>query len=741
MINRIADPLARHTPTDGGAGPASLSLHLRKSAKAQTTARRLPPTRPQQVLELACTVTGAWYGGVALFSAEEELLEHLLWGLADEARDAVARAPWVTALARRVWRQSRTAQCFDVLLDLRPDETPLVEPPLSFVLGVPLTATGRCRGVLYLARTIGEAPFTARDEKAVLAICDWLEQGRLLEEARLLAPLQVLNQVAQAAAGNPDLSRILAVSLRELDRHTPLSISAIWLKAENTAATLVLAQHSAPPGLDAAKLGFKSGSRVAAAATPFASCLEDGQALYGDLEQPEDITPLLAPLHAGGATAWFAVPLRAGDQLVGVLQCVGTRPGGFVRDQIQLVYLVADLLGPAISNCQLFGRLRSAYEDLSHAQNQLVQAEKMRALGELAGGMAHEFNNSLCGVLGFTELALSDGALASSCRGFLDAARTCALDAAQTVRRVQDFARERRDEMAIQIIDLDELVRQTMELTRPRWENLVHARGTPITVSVQAESGAQVSGCPVELREIVTNLVFNAVDAMPGGGTLTVQTWSTEAEAFLSVRDTGVGITEAVRQRLFEPFFTTKGDRGNGLGLSVVFGIVKRHSGEIKVTSAPNEGAVFTIRLPRASEEPPPATGTEAAQPPGRSVPKRSLRILVVEDEESIRRFLSVCLTRLGHSPVAVGDAEQAKTAFVAELFDLVFTDLGLPGANGEEVARFVAERSTTPVVLLTGWADQLAAEEFLPPGVSRILGKPVTLETIETTLTAVCPV
>ena len=293
--------------------------------------------------------------------------------------------------------------------------------------------------------------------------------------------------------------------------------------------------------------------------------------------------------------------------------------------------------------------------------------------------------------------------------------------------------------MQTQPLDLNELVRETIELTRHKWENLNHARGVPINMEVNPQATAWVSASPVELREVLTNLIFNAVDAMPRGGTITIRTWSTAAHVFLSVRDRGVGISEAVRQRLFEPFFTTKGERGNGLGLSVVFGIVQRHSGEIQVDSAVGQGSTFTVRLP--------ATSVRTAAPLGRlshafhDAGPKGLRVLVVEDEESIRRFLAAGLSRLGHHAHVTADAEEGLAAFVREPFDVVLTDLGLPGASGEEVARTVARRApATPVVLLTGWADQLEAEQQSPEGVTRILGKPVTIEKLAATLAAVCP-
>jgi signal transduction histidine kinase/ActR/RegA family two-component response regulator len=616
-------------------------------------------------------------------------------------------------------------------------------------------------------------------------------------ESRLQAQLRLLNQVAQAAAGSLDLTRILTVTLRELDRHLPQCICAVWLPEEEPPPTmeeverntpmeagqaspcLILSKHGIATNEHALKLGLVPGRRLSMEQTRFAACLRDGQAQYVDLRQPdreEPIAPGEAPslsgsglspfelqLRQSGATSSFAVPLRAGDQAMGILQAVCTRAGGFTNEQTQLLYLVADLLGPSISNCQLFRRLHVAYEQLRTAQTHLVQAEKMRALGELAGGMAHDFNNSLCGVLGFIELALADKSLDPTIAGHLQLARTCSLDAAQTVRRVQDFARWQRHEQSVQLLDFNELVRQTLELTRHKWESLAHARGTPINVRVELEATERMCGSPAELREVLTNLIFNAVDAMPDGGQLSVRTWNTAMELYLSVRDTGVGMSDSTRRRLFEPFFTTKGERGTGLGLSVTFGIVQRYGGEIAAESQPGSGSIFTVRLPlklpgqegSASEKgavvrapamtadltPAATAATEVGGPDSTPSPTPcGLRILVVEDEENVRQFLFQALTQLGHFPRTVADAEEGVAALSAEQFDLVVTDLGLPGLSGEELARSVARKSrTTPVILLTGWSHLLKDEPQPVTGVTRLLGKPITLSTLSSALAAVC--
>jgi signal transduction histidine kinase len=779
--------------------------------------------RIQQILELACAAVGAGRAGIGILSAENELAEHLSAGIAQPEAAETGRNVWAKDIAQFVLGREGLVHS----PDLSGDQPSLGQPPDSPTVGpflaVPLVCLGRSKGVLYFTRPQGEPNFAPREVETVFSLRDWLEEGNLLDEAGLFSQLRLLNQVAQVTAGSLDLEHIVSATLRELDRHLPLHVCAVWLpvasggceppvpgserrsdavhggitrpvpgseqrsdavhggptppaRQDGCSVVLKLAGFDAAFHAQAAKLGLRGGEQLPLEQTPFGPCLGNGEARYADLtREDERRDPLSQGLQARGANASFAVPLRSGDQTVGVLQSICTRPTGFTNAQIQLLYLVADLLGPAISQCRLFGRLRAAYDQLRDTQSQLIQAEKLRALGELAGGMAHDFNNSLCGVLGFLELALVDKDLAPTLQQNLESARTCALDAAQTVRRVQDFARWQRNEVSVQLLDVNELVRQTTELTRHKWEGFTATRSSPITVDVLTEATARVYGSSAELREVLTNLIFNAIDAMPNGGRLTVRTWSSAGDTFLAVSDTGMGMTEAVRQRLFEPFFTTKGERGNGLGLSVTFGILQRYGGEIKVESELGRGSTFVVRLPAVSGNalsgpkanrgavngsPSPtqpessdtngalqaaaaAPGANASRlgPPGAAAPRLAgLRILVIEDEEAIRRFLDTALTRLGHRPTITADPAEGLSAFKEEHFDLVLTDFGLPGMNGEEVARAVHRESPqTPVILLTGWSNQLKAEAKPMEGVRRLIGKPVTLQILAKTIDSLC--
>ncbi len=491
------------SPQSLPAGAVPPSWFPRDGAPPGSLSPRADPGRLHHLLGLAGRAVHAAWGGVGILSSHGELTQHVTWGLTSEQAAELGRSAWLTELLGLVLSRPLPRR-----LDA-PPSPPAALPPAGPFLGVPLQGPGHARAVLYLVRSASSPAFAAADEAAVHPLGAWLEQASLSEEARLQAQLRVVTQVAQAA-GTLDLARILRTALHELDRHLPMNVCAVWLLEEGPEIRgqgaggrgekdgFLAAPDSLGPGLEladagasaddrVAALGMTRGMRLAVGETPFGDCLRDGQAFYLDpgSDGPGDtLTRLLA---AGGATCSFAVPLRAGDEAVGVLQSICLRPGGFTTDQVQ----------------------------------------KMRALGELAGGVAHEFNNDLCGVLGFLELALLHPNLDPACRGYLEQARACSLEAARTVRRVQDFARWHPDDQAVRMVDLNELVRQTVELVRHKWEGLDRPPDRAIHVELHAEASAWVSGSPAELRDVITNLVFNAVEAMPAGGTLRVRTSST----------------------------------------------------------------------------------------------------------------------------------------------------------------------------------------------------------------------
>jgi PAS domain S-box-containing protein len=368
-------------------------------------------------------------------------------------------------------------------------------------------------------------------------------------------------------------------------------------------------------------------------------------------------------------------------------------------------------------------------------QQRLREAETQRALGQLASGVAHDFNNVLGLVLGRTELLLqhlrrgnpSPESIASA----LAVIQQAAMDGAQTVRRLQEFTRTQPPTEA-ETVDINEVLHTAVALTAPRWRDAAQENGIPIQVEMRAGAVPSVAGNTSELREVLTNLIFNAVDAMPRGGHIVLESRLNGTEAEIRVSDTGLGMAEEVRRRVFEPFFTTKGTRGSGLGLSMAHSIIQRHGGTITVDSAPGQGSRFVIRLPAGSAAPSVAT-------PHAPQPARAGRILAIDDEPGLLQVLRMILEDEGHALTICANGAEGVAEFRERLgdpetrFNLVLTDLGMPGMNGWEVAQAIgALDPSVPVALITGWGTQLDPEKMRESGVKFVLGKPYHLEDVQ---------
>ncbi|HEX8558068.1 MAG TPA: ATP-binding protein [Pyrinomonadaceae bacterium] len=357
-----------------------------------------------------------------------------------------------------------------------------------------------------------------------------------------------------------------------------------------------------------------------------------------------------------------------------------------------------------------------------------AQMEKLSALGELASGVAHNFNNTLTGILARAQLLLDATDMKDVRRGLRIIIQT-AEDGAKTVKRIQDFARQRRDQDFVRI-DVDQLMLEVAEITRPRWKDHAEAANVHIRLVRQIGSNAVIMGDAGELREVLVNMVFNAVDAMPDGGTLTLSTQDASDEVMLTVADTGVGMAEEVRSRIFDPFFTTKGKAGMGLGLSVSYGIIRRHEGRVEVESEVGRGTTFRMRFPVVGESDTHRIVDTGPLPLERA--DGSLRILVVDDEDYVRELLADILEREGCEVVLAGEGREALSLFDGQGFDAVFTDVGLPGMSGWELARAVREKDDRlALAVITGWGDTVTAEEQSAAQADWVIPKPFTVERI----------
>jgi PAS domain S-box-containing protein len=332
-------------------------------------------------------------------------------------------------------------------------------------------------------------------------------------------------------------------------------------------------------------------------------------------------------------------------------------------------------------------------------EKQLHQSEKLTALGQLAGGIAHDFNNLLQAILGYAQLmkqSLHDAQFVGRSLNVVEAA---AVDGAETVRRIQQFARLRPDGPPVGV-DVNQSVHDAVAMIRPRLEEKIARDNRPLDLRLDLGTIETINGRPAALTELMTNLLLNALDAMPDGGTLTVTTRGEPGHnVVLTVSDTGIGMPEAVRRRIFEPFFSTKGEGGSGLGLSMVYAIVRRHGGDIRVDSEPGRGATFTITFPVACE--PVGAEPDSALPRAR----RPARVLLVDDDPKVLGTLTAILQSVGHAVTAAASGGAALTAYGPGRFDVVLTNLGMAGMNGWELAERVRRvDADVAILLITGW-------------------------------------
>jgi CheY-like chemotaxis protein len=335
----------------------------------------------------------------------------------------------------------------------------------------------------------------------------------------------------------------------------------------------------------------------------------------------------------------------------------------------------------------------------------------------------------LAAILGRVRLVL-DRTDDPELRRHFDVIEKVAVDAVRTVRRIQEFSRLRRAR-PFQPVDLSQIVNEVVEITRPRWRDEAQARGIAYDIRVDARPVLPVAGDPSELREALTNIVLNALDAMPAGGRIELRTSGDENGVHAVVADTGSGMSDSVRQRVFDPFFTTKAEKGTGLGLSVAYGIVTRHGGRIDLWSETGRGSTFTVWLPVVQEIP----EAPAAERPAGLQP--NARILLIDDDRQVRDTLTEMLAALGQSVTACADGASGLARFQDEPFDLVLTDLGMPGQSGWDVAKLVKRRRPdVPVLLITGWADQIARDEAAARDIDGLLPKPFTRDELAGALT-----
>ncbi|MCX6537707.1 MAG: ATP-binding protein [Acidobacteria bacterium] len=392
-----------------------------------------------------------------------------------------------------------------------------------------------------------------------------------------------------------------------------------------------------------------------------------------------------------------------------------------------------DVVGVAGVGIDVTGahELQQSLQALQKAQVHVSQASRLQALGQVASGVAHDFNNALTTILGLSDWLLYEMTPDAPHRGDIETIRTAALDAAAMVRRLQMFGRlapsSNRAEPH-EFIDLGEIASAVADLVRPRCQELADKTGHRFDVVVDARHGPIVLGTPAEIRELLINLVFNSLDAMPHGGSVRIVARDLKGHPEVSVIDTGIGMTDEVKARVFEPFFSTKGNKGNGLGLSVCASLAERHRAKFFVESEPGVGTTFKLTFPPPTpiESPRPAA---PSHDPAASV--GTFNVLVVDDEPDVCESLAAMVAAMGHKVTTARDGLEAVAIVANQPIEVIVTDLGMPGINGIELASRVATvKPHVAIVLMTAWAVDFGPEP--PPGIGSIVAKPATMGALQ---------
>jgi PAS domain S-box-containing protein len=577
-----------------------------------------------------------------------------------------------------------------------------------------------------------KAPLRDADGKAfaVVGISTDITERKLIEEQlrTQLAHLSLLDQTTRAIGERLDLRSIFMIVLRSVEEHLGIDLAFIGLHDPETDVLRISA-------MSPRSLQFVTPQALREEA-PIEMDPHLSRSLGLDLVYEPDAaassSPLLNKLARVGLSEVVSVPLVVSSKPFGVLVCARRAGTRFSTSDCDFLRQLTQHLSVAAHQAQLYDSLQRAYEDLRKSQQVVLQQERLRALGQMASGIAHDINNALSPASLYAQTLLErEPALDAAAHAQVSIIHRAIEDVANTVARMREFYRPRDAQRDQRAVDVNLQLKEIAELTRARWSDIPQERG--IFIEMRTELAAElppIDGVESEIRDAVTNLVLNAVDAMPKGGVLTLASRvdPVSSRACIEVTDTGHGMSESVRARCLEPFFTTKGERGTGLGLATVYGMAQRHGAELQIDSVPDSGTSIRLLFP--------VSGTKSVTTPGAppTLVSRALRILLVDDDALLLSSVQHTLEADGHEIQTADGGQAGIDAFSAAQagpapFEFVFTDLGMPHVDGRTVASAIKALSPrTPVVMLTGWGQRLIAEGGVPVHVDRVLSKPPKL-------------
>ena len=565
-----------------------------------------------------------------------------------------------------------------------------------------------------------------------------------------LERLALLHQITRAISERQDLESIFKVVVQNVEDKLPLDFCCLCL-LDPTGNELIVGAIGAKGRSEAAESDITEQSRIPADQNGLGRCIQ------GQLIHEPDISnagfPFKRTLTGAGLRSLVMAPLLVESRVFGVLVAARRVARSFSSGECEFLRQLSEHVALASHQAQLYEALQKAYNDLRQTQQAVMQQERLSALGQMASGIAHDINNAISPVSLYTESLLeNERNLGERARNYLTTIQHSIEDVAATVARMKEFYRQREPQLEVTPLIIGQLLKQVADLTPARWSNMAQRQGAVITLAMEvAPDLPPIIGVASEIREALTNLILNAADAMPDGGVLGLKAHSLEkldgvsgqSAVTVEVSDTGIGMNENTRRHCLEPFFTTKGERGTGLGLAMVYGVLQRHNAGIEIESAPGKGT--TVRLDFPVQSPTPQHESPLVPEAEWVVPRR-LRLLAVDDDPVVIESLRHILEDDGHLVTSANDGREGIAAFTAALqrnepFAAVITDLGMPYVDGRQVAGAVKKLSPgTPVILLTGWGRQLVSDSEVPVQVDRVLSKPPRLRELRRALASCFP-
>jgi len=560
-----------------------------------------------------------------------------------------------------------------------------------------------------------------------------------------LTRISLLNSITRAIAARQDLESVVKVVLRHLEEQLPIEFGEVQLYDRQT-RTISPARH----GTAYYRRQGAFSSNTPLDGSGLEPCVEGKTVVAGEPSKAEGA--LKTRMETLGLKSFIGVPLMVEEELFGILLTARKAANAFSSGECEFLRMLSEQVALAAHQARLHAQLQRAYDELRQTQIAIMQEERLRALGQMASGIAHDINNALCPIVVYADLLLSnEKTLTESGLKNLQNIKTSGEDIAHIVSRMREFYRRRDDRDSHLPVNLNRIATQVIDLTRPRWRDIPQARGIMIELRTEFEDGLpQVAASESELREAITNLLINAIDAMPKGGEIVIRSvtraWIADSEGHrkpshvsMEVRDTGIGMTEEIRKRCLEPFFSTKGKRGTGLGLAMVYGVMERHEGTIEIESEPGKGTTMRLVFPMRELS---AAASGRAKPTHAPLP--TLRILCIDDEPLLREMLEQLLENSGHI-AALADSGQAGLEMfrnarqLGEPFDVVITDLGMPYLDGRQVAQTIKRESPDmPVIMLTGWGTMMKDDGDTPTQVDAVLSKPPKINELFETISRV---